>query len=258
MPKSGRGVTALGSTIGLAWPAAKQTAELLDVSPRWTKFLHHLWVVEQSRAPGLVMRVLADGPNPSLDILRDLASHMFPLECLDGLRKIAVILYGATRGLDTLLQVHDAGGRDLAVYHPSAAALETLRVMYPGSWSFENLPENALALQNAFAGAEAIVVETPAGGSIDYVKTTLKDMTSQFAGRLIVSFDDGFLAAMGYDFANLLELYKNEPGTEKLLTERLGQLLARPVAYRGLYYRHGDVEDSFWFCLELDQSAAPG
>ena len=253
MPKSGRCIAILGSTVDVPWPEAKRTAELLGVAPRWTKFLHHIWVVEQARAPGLVMRVIANGPNPTADNLRDLASHMFPVECLEGRRKIAALLCGDTRGLDSLFQLYEAGDRNIAVYHPDLASLETLRATYPGSWSFAHLPDLAGALQDTLAGADAIIVESPGGGSIDYVRTKLKELIGGFSGRLIISFGEKFLAAMGYDFKLLIEIYHEEPEVEKQLTERLSQLLGRGVDYNGVYYRHGDAEDSFWFCLDLDK-----
>ncbi|MBX7201151.1 MAG: hypothetical protein K1X51_17425 [Rhodospirillaceae bacterium] len=248
MPGFGEALLALKATVFEPWPRAVQIARSQGLREDWLRRLHHMWVVEQTHAPRLTTRLLRESPNPTLEPLRSLAAGLFPIEHLDSGSKVAVVLHGDERGLDSLLQIHDAGFRDVTVYHPGQAQLEVLEGLYDG-WSFQPLTET-ISTENC----GALIIECPSADGIAFARHRLKKLIGQFTGLLIVSFGERVLGFFGYDAARInaiYGLYGDDPDAATLFCDQFSQLSGRRTTFRGAHYRDGDPEDRFWIAVML-------
>lgn len=249
MPNLGEGLLALKSSILQPWPVAMRIAKEFGVSLRWLKSLHQAWVIESAHAPQLTARILRAGPNPPLDVLRPLASGLFPVDLIDPAWAVTVILHGATRGLDCLAQIHDSGARDVTVCHPDEKAVETLQALYGDTWRFK-----AWTADTQIPRDGVLIVEGPSEGGVDFVSRRLEPLTASFSGLLIVSLDEQVMAHFGYDahaVNALYGLYGHDPEAPRLLCDQFSCLLARQVSFAGAFYRHGEPE-TFWIAFRLE------
>ena len=252
MPGLGEALLALKTTVFEPWARAMDIARGYGIAEGWLASLHRMWVVEQTHAPQLTARTLRDGPNPPLAALRPLASGLFPIELVDSTKSAVVVLNGDERGLDSLLQMRDAGVRDVTVYHPGRAQIDVLAELYGGGWTFHQLSESI-----SVESAGTLVIECPAAGAINFVRQRLKQLVGTFTGLLVLSFGERLLGYFGYDAPRInaiYGLYGDDPAAALPLCDQLSQLLGHPTTFRGAYYRDGDPEDRFWIAVTLPQN----
>ena len=234
MPGLGEGLLALKQTAAMPAFAGAQIANELGVSAAWLRTLHYAWVIERCRSPGLIMDLLRESPEPGVATLRPLSSGMFPVEVLDGVQSVAVVLHGDERGLDTLLPLADAGAKAVRVYHPDPAERAALQALYPPHWTYESLDRI-----ESVPSADVMIVDPPLLSAACYLRDEIAGLISRLEGRLVLGVSQ-----------QSLTMLKCERSTPEPFTERFGRMHGRALTCRKMLFRHGEPEEMFWLWLE--------
>src|SRR5205823_2801992 len=146
-----------------------------------------------------------------------------------GMAAATVVLSGDGRGLDCLPALLD---RQLPakVFADDAGVREALRETYPAAWDYAPIDSVARC-----AGAPLWIVEARGDGlGIDPVA-----FGGAFPRRVLVAVSEAGLIGLG--------CLSDAPAP---IARAFSRLLGRPLACRGVHFRHGYPEDSVWVWLE--------
>lgn len=231
MPGLAEGLLAVKQTLDEPWPQAVTTAAQIGVSQEWLGILHRMWIVENVRAPGLMMNVLRSGPYPPLDVLRPLGSNLFPAEALDGIESTLALLRNNGRGLDTLLPVRDSGMERVHIIHTHTAELNALEDTYPATWTYGTRADTP-----DIYDADLWIGESDQPESLTHI---LKSWASKPSRRMLMSVSE----------TDFLALDCPTRTTEEITT-RFSEIIGHTLTCRSVHFRHGAPEEMHWVWLE--------
>jgi hypothetical protein len=240
MPSVPEALVLLKQTTGLPQQDAIALCTLYGIDAAWMTFLQRLTQIEAARAPGLLARVLSHDRYPPREVLRQLVSSLFPLECLEGIKCVVVLLQGKARGLDTLMPIFDTGMSSVAVFHGDETELQALRETYPSDWQY--LPGDDAGyttLAAHVAKSDLLIAEMPVTRSTEYLRTAIAPLNAR---RLLLSVDEALLVILGCD-----DLSRDK------VARRLSWLLGAAYDCREVSFRHGDPTSVYWVWLEARQ-----
>lgn len=224
-----RGLLTLKITLGLAHADAVAAADTIGTPPEWLEALYRIWVIENTRAPGLVSNILERQP-PTVDTLIPLATHTLPNEALTAAKSVAVVLCGKERGVDSLLSLHAQNVGDVTVFHTSEQELKALQAAYNPAWRYHVGASSGVDLRDA----------TPDVIIADITRTALPRLSEDYGGAIILGVPEMDIKAAGLTRDSYREL-----------ASHFGKRLKLPLVCRSIAFRWSVPDEAYWLWFEV-------
>jgi hypothetical protein len=220
------------------WASSFSTAHELGLSPHWLTFLHRSASIEQMRAPGLLVRLLAATRTLSPEILRALNPGLFPVEALERKKHVAALLYGQDWGLDVLTPLAQAGISQVDIGHPDNAELRRLERTYNTTWCYHRLAGTSFFQQAE--KADLVIADHPARSSETPAHSAWPSLIRRTSREYLFSVNETVMRALECNTSDVISIQ-----------DRLQRFLRRSVILRGVFFRYRYPEHCHWLWLEI-------